>query len=75
MFELFVQILQIVALALCGFGKMIIRGSYPCAQRAFLVGAFSFEGEMPDYSSDLFFLQTTYLTLIGPLFRNIPETT
>ena len=30
---------------------------------------------MPDYSSDLFFLQTTILTLIGPLFRNNPETT
>ena len=34
----------------------------------FLVGAFSFWGKMPDYSSDLFFLQTTILTLIGPLF-------
>ena len=30
---------------------------------------------MLDYSSDLFFLQTTILTLIGPLFRNNPETT
>ena len=30
---------------------------------------------MPDYRSDLFFLQTTYLTLIGQLFRNIYETT
>ena len=31
---------------------------------------------MPDYSSDLFFLQTTILTLIGPLFtilRRAPE--
>ena len=31
----------------------------------FLVGALSFQGKMPDYSSD-FFLQTTLLTLIGP---------
>ena len=30
---------------------------------------------MPDYSSDCFFLQTTILTLIGPLFRNNPGTT
>ena len=29
---------------------------------------------MPDYSSDCFFLQTTILTLIGPLFRNNLET-
>ena len=31
---------------------------------------------MPDYSSDFFFLQTTILTLIGPLFtilRRAPE--
>ena len=36
---------------------------------------FSFKGKMPDYSSDCFFLQTTILTLIGPLFRDNPETT
>ena len=47
--------------------------------RVFLVGAFSFWGKMPDYSSDLFFsffLQTTILTLLGPLFtilRRAPE--
>ena len=29
---------------------------------------FSIKGKMPDYSSDCFFLQTTILTLIGPLF-------
>ena len=29
---------------------------------------------MPDYSSDVVFLQTTY-PLIGPLYREIPETT
>ena len=32
----------------------------------FLVGAF--KEKMPDSYSDLFFLQTTDLTLIGPLF-------
>ena len=35
----------------------------------FLVGAFSFWGKMPDFYSDL------RLTLIGPLFRETPETT
>ena len=40
-----------------------------------LVGSVSFQGKMPDYSSDLFFLQTTIFTLIGPLFRNNPEIT
>ena len=30
---------------------------------------------MPDSYCDLFFLQTTDLTLIGPLFRETPETT
>ena len=34
----------------------------------FLVGALSFWGKMPDCSSDFFFLQTTILTLKGPLF-------
>ena len=28
---------------------------------------------MPDYSSDLFFLQTTILTLIGPLFTILSQ--
>ena len=41
----------------------------------FLVGAFSFYGNMPDYCSDLFFLQTTDLTLIGPLFTETTKTT
>ena len=40
----------------------------------FIVGAFSFQGKMPNYNSDLFFLQTTDLTLIGPLFRESLET-
>ena len=39
----------------------------------FLVGAFSFKGKMPDSYSDLSFLQTTELTLIGPLFTETAQ--
>ena len=41
----------------------------------FLVGAFSFEEKMPDSYSGPFFLQTTDLTLIGPLFTETTKTT
>ena len=41
---------------------------------SFSVGAFSFQGEMLDSYSD-FFLQTTDLTLIGPLFTEATKTT
>ena len=40
----------------------------------FLVGVFSFQGKMPDDNGDLYLLPTTDLTLIGPLFRETPET-
>ena len=38
----------------------------------FLVGGFSFQRKMPDSYSDRFFCR---LTLIGPLFKETPETT
>ena len=41
---------------------------------SFSVGTFSFKGKMPDSYSD-FFLQTTDLTLIGPLFTETTKTT
>ena len=41
----------------------------------FLVGAFPLREKCPTIAVTVFFLQTTILTLIGPLFRNNPETT
>ena len=52
------------------FAGRYIRLSIIC-----LVGAFSFQGKMQDSYCYLFFLQTTDLTLMGPLFRETPETT
>ena len=42
---------------------------------AFLVGAFPLRQKCLTIAVTVFFLQTTILTLIGPLFRNNPETT
>ena len=41
----------------------------------FLVGAFPLREKCPTIAVTVFFLQTTILALIGPLFRNNPETT
>ena len=41
----------------------------------FLVGAFPFREKCSTIAVTVFFLQTTILTLIGPLIRNNPETT
>ena len=43
-------------------------------RRVFLVGAFPLREKFPTIAVTVFF-QTTILTLIGPLFRNNPETT
>ena len=40
----------------------------------YFVGAFSFKGKMPDSYND-FFLQTTDITLIGPLVKETTKTT
>ena len=44
-------------------------------EQLFLVSAFSLREKCPTIAVTVFFLQTTILTLIGPLFRNNPETT
>ena len=44
-------------------------------KQPFLVGAFPLREKCPTIAVTVFFLQTTILTLIGPLFRNNPETT
>ena len=41
----------------------------------FLVGAFPLREKCPTIAVTVYFLQTTTLTLIGPLFKNNPETT
>ena len=53
----------------CAFFTIAIQKS------VFEVGAFSLREKCPTIAVTFFFLQTTYLTLIGQLFRNIPETT
>ena len=55
--------------------KIQIEKSTIYPQPRFSVGAFSFEGKMPDSYRDLFFLQTTDLTLIGLLFTETSKTT
>ena len=47
----------------------------PLKFKMFLVGAFPSREKCPTIAVTVFFLQTTILTLIGPLFRNNPETT
>ena len=54
--------------------KLVV-GNNLCSFVAVFSRRFSIKGKMPDSSIHCFFLQTTLLTLIGPLFRNNPETT
>ena len=54
---------------------MLVKGVPQCKHMLFLVRVFfSFKEKCPTLTVTFSFLQTTDLTLIGPLFREPPET-